>query len=310
MSEHNYNLLAEENQVLREENTVLSKELYELKFGLQTLTNDFEAYVELKDFKNAKMKADQVLEKYPNSVEASRIRVKLPVINEEILWQNIERRKLLSEIELYISTYPRGKYRSKVKAIRSEALAKMDLAAYEKAERSDRVEAYEGYLSSYPKGKYRYKARSKIQKIEAGYVTDAYNRAKSKNTSRSWEKFLADYPQHAERRSINEKIIRLKVDEIMADRRTGEMPSFQQTRRSYSSSSSVTIKNDTGYSLSVLYSGPVAKSISIPRGESRATALPSGNYKIAASANGLHYAGKENLSGEYSSTYYITTTTY
>jgi len=72
----------------------------------------------------------------------------------------------------------------------------------------------------------------------------------------------------------------------------------------------VTIENDTGYRLTVRYSGPSVKEIVIPRGSSETTSLSSGSYKIAASANGLHYAGRESLSGSYSSKYYISTSQY
>jgi len=88
------------------------------------------------------------------------------------------------------------------------------------------------------------------------------------------------------------------------------LPSFAQTNSGYSSTSSVTIKNDTGYELTVRYSGPSVTMISIPRGGSKTTSLSSGSYKIAASAGGLHYGGRESLSGNYSSSYYISTTRY
>lgn len=122
--------------------------------------------------------------------------------------------------------------------------------------------------------------------------------------------FLEDYPNYKDANAIRDKIIRLEVDEIMGNRNTGQMPTFNQNGYSISSASSVEITNNTGCSLTVRYSGVDVKMIEIPQGGTRRVTLSSGIYKVAASACGENYAGTENLSGSYSSTFYIETRRY
>jgi hypothetical protein len=50
--------------------------------------------------------------------------------------------------------------------------------------------------------------------------------------------------------------------------------------------------------------------ITIPEGSTRSVSLSSGNYRVAATACGHNYAGSENLTGDYTSTFYISTTRY
>lgn len=138
----------------------------------------------------------------------------------------------------------------------------------------------------------------------------AYDEAVNSNSSYAWKRFLEDYPDHPNKSSIKEKIIRLEVDEILGDRETGRMPSFDNYSTSYSSNSSVEITNNTGCNLTVRYSGVEAKMIEIPSGGTRTVYLSSGTYKIAASACGANYAGTESLHGSYGSTFYISRTRY
>ena len=95
------------------------------------------------------------------------------------------------------------------------------------------------------------------------------------------------------------------MDEILADRNTGQMPTFDRDSYSNSLSSNVSIKNNTGCDLIVRYSGSKVIKVEIPNGGTRSVSLPSGNYRVAASACSSNYGASENLSGDYSSTFYI-----
>lgn len=292
------------------ENQVLKAELEELKYGIPNLLADAKRLYDLNSFSEAKEKIDLLTQNHPNVIETVEAKKMLPSINEEILWQKIETEESLDLIEKYALSYPKGKYSSKVYSRKQEILNLIDKDAYENAKSRNSITAYKDYLEDYPKGKYRRKARDEISTIKRANQESAYANAKSRNSSSVWENFLEDYPNHPEKNNIKKKIISLKVDEIMGDRNTGQLPTFSQSSYGYSSSSSVTIENDTGHELTVRYSGPSVKMIVIPRGSSRTTSLSSGSYKIAASAGGLNYAGRERLSGSYSSTYYISTTRY
>lgn len=178
------------------------------------------------------------------------------------------------------------------------------------ASTSDDISYAESYISKYPYGKYVVKARLRLDDLKVLNIKKAYDEAQSENTSYGWKKFLEDYPNYDEAEAIRKKIIRLEVDEISGDSKTGQFPSFNQYSSSYSSNSSVEITNNTGCELTVRYSGPEAEIIAIPSGGTRKVSLVSGNYKIAASACGENYAGTEDLHGAYRSTFYITTTRY
>lgn len=181
---------------------------------------------------------------------------------------------------------------------------------WQKAFTSEEISNTEDYIVKYPKGKYIKNAVSRKSELKKLNMQKAYDDALSSNSSYAWKRFLDEYPDHPNKSSIKEKIIRLEVDEILGDRETGRMPSFDNYSTSYSSNSSVEITNNTGCNLTVRYSGVEAKMIEIPSGGTRTVYLSSGTYKIAASACGANYAGTESLNGSYGSTFYISRTRY
>lgn len=181
---------------------------------------------------------------------------------------------------------------------------------WQNASQSDDISVTEKYISQYPKGNYISKANARKEELKILNMQKAYDNAVSENSSYAWKSFLEDYPNHKNASAIRDKIIRLEVDEIMGNRNTGQMPTFNQYGYSSSSTSSVEITNNTGCSLIVRYSGVDVKMIEIPQGGTRRVNLSSGTYKVAASACGENYAGTENLSGSYNSTFYIETRRY
>lgn len=138
----------------------------------------------------------------------------------------------------------------------------------------------------------------------------SYDDALAVNTSEGWQKFIEDNPNYKNKEEINEKIIRAEVNEIANDRNTGEMPSAEKIGNTKSSKSRVIIENDTSCDLTIRYSGPDARRITIAPNAKGTVDLGSGNYTVAASACGYNYAGSENLSGNYSVVYYISNVRY
>lgn len=296
-----------------DENKKLKSEIHELKFGIPTLLSDAKKLNELGSFRDAREKIEILMQKYPNTKETAEAKKMLPSIEEELLWAKIKSSNILNSLDLiddYEDKYSKGKYSKKVYGLKITALSEKDKDAYENAKSINSISALNNYLDGFPNGKYRSAARKEIASLKKANEKAAYENAKKRNTSSSWTAFLEEYPKHWDKRNIEEKIITLKVDEIMGDRNTGKLPSFSRTTYGYSSSSSVAIKNDTGYDLTVRYSGPSVREIVIPEGSTKETSLKSGAYKIAASAGGLHYAGRESLSGSYTSKYYITRSRY
>lgn len=181
---------------------------------------------------------------------------------------------------------------------------------WQEASQSNDIGISEEYISQYPKGKYISSAITRIEELKILNMQQAYDNAEIDNSSYAWKRFLEDYPNHTNAIDISDKIIRLEVDEIMGNRNTGQMPRFNQYGYSSSSFSSVEITNNTGCSLIVRYSGVDVKMIEIPQGGTIRVNLSNGTYKVAASACGENYAGTDNLSGSYSSTFYIETRRY
>lgn len=172
---------------------------------------------------------------------------------------------------------------------------------------SDKVEMTEQYLSKYPSGRYIAQANLRLAELRAKAEGFEYEMASEKNSSSAWRHFLELYPNRDDEKSIRRKIIQLEVDEILAGEH-GTLPSSVPTSYGSSGQSSVEISNDTGYPLTIRYSGPDVQSIEIPVAGTRTVSLSSGNYRVAASANGLYYGGSEYLHGNYSSKFYISST--
>lgn len=137
-----------------------------------------------------------------------------------------------------------------------------------------------------------------------------YSDASKINSSEGWRKFLTDNPSYPNKEEINEKIIRAEVKEITNDKNTGEMPSAEKIGNSNSPESKVIIENDTSCELTIRYSGPDARRITIAPNSKGTVNLGSGNYTVAASACSYNYSGSEILSGNYSVVYYISSVRY
>lgn len=165
----------------------------------------------------------------------------------------------------------------------------------------------ESYLQNYPKGKHLASVKRKIEEFRMLKEDSEYESALLSNSSSAWKNFISNYPDRIDRRDIEKRIIDSEVSEIMGVATTGKLPTFVQTSYEFSSSSSVSVTNDTGCELTLRYSGADSRRVEIPAGATRTVSLSSGNYKIAASACGANYAGVESLNGSYSSKYYIST---
>jgi len=179
---------------------------------------------------------------------------------------------------------------------------------WDQASKSEDISFCANYIHYYPQGKYITNAIARKEDLQVLKLQKAFQEATVLNSSVGWKNFLDNYPDFEKAEQIRKTIIRLEVEEILGNNRTGQMPSFSQySNNSYTSISSVQITNNTGCELIVRYSGPDVEMIIIPVGATKTVNLLSGDYKIAASACGSNYAGSEGLHGTYGSTFYIST---
>ncbi|MDC2826203.1 hypothetical protein PHA51_09210 [Rodentibacter pneumotropicus] len=133
-----------------------------------------------------------------------------------------------------------------------------------------------------------------------------YEEALSKNNSKIWYKFLEQNPEYKGNRDIQDRITRIEVDEILGHKDTGALPQAERQSSQYSENSRVEIENRTGCLLTIRYVGNSVLKRNIVQGRSETLYLKSGYYKVAASACNKNYGTTENLSGDYSVSYYIT----
>jgi hypothetical protein len=88
---------------------------------------------------------------------------------------------------------------------------------------------------------------------------------------------------------------------------------MQQTQRAAPGSAvSIVMKNDTPYTLTVLYSGMTSQRLQIAKSATGTVRVEPGEYLVTARAdagNVIPFAGKQTLqSGSYSTSWYIRTT--
>jgi hypothetical protein len=172
---------------------------------------------------------------------------------------------------------------------------------------TDDSEVLGDFIESNRLPEYRRTAKDRIGELKAKEEADRYAEALAANDSETWKKFLRDYEDRKDRDEIEDRIIKTEVDEIFAGE-YGEIPSNVRTSQVNYVSSTIDIKNDTPYTLTILYSGPENKRIVIGSGMSKKSDLKSGSYKITASVSAArvsNYAGRELMQGDYESTFYI-----
>jgi len=285
------------------------------------------------------------LNKYPNGTYA-----KDAVLQQDKYdWESAKNARSITSIDLYLSNHPTGLYWQDAEKLRKEYVED-DL--WYNSDKDGTIPSYRKYLSAYPKGKYAAKAQQEINRIQAiesawteakkkntikayqlfvdeyhyfsykkeakrhiaAIEQDAWNKAKQKNTIAGYRKFIDAFPNSSYGQLAEEKIIDLEVAAVFAGDH-GQLPPMQKTSygRNYTSND-ISIKNDTPYTLTVLYSSPQSQLVVLRSGASTFINLSNGYYRIAANVNAANvtlYAGTENLAGgEYTSSFYISTSTH
>ena len=191
---------------------------------------------------------------------------------------------------------------------------------YNSANKAHTIDAWNKYIESVPSSRAR-DAAMQIDKIkkeaeQAKWNTEAraWKTASSGNTISLYETYLKKYPNGAHAATAKKKIIDIRVNNIYAGEH-GTLPTMDQTSYGYGSTSSITVTNDTGYTLTLLYSSTGhSREVILSKGQTKSFSLPNGTYRVAASVSAArvsNYVSTEKLTGGgYSSSYYIVTTRY
>lgn len=128
----------------------------------------------------------------------------------------------------------------------------------------------------------------------------AWERATSLDNIDGYVKYMAMYPNGEHRPQASTRLIDLEVEDALAHPHEN-LPGFERVEANDESpTSTIIIKNNTAYPLTVMYSGPDSKSVVISSGNTGTVTVENGRYKIAASVparNVRPYAGLEFLEG-------------
>ena len=128
----------------------------------------------------------------------------------------------------------------------------------------------------------------------------AWEKACEIDTKESYQRYMAMYPNGAHRPQASQKLVDIQVNDIFNSDHGG-LPNMKWVSEDEDSpTSTITIENNTGYPLTVMYSGEESKSIVISPGFTGTVTLPNGQYRIAASVPPAHirpFAGSETFRG-------------
>ncbi|WP_425884815.1 hypothetical protein ACPYIV_20185 [Parabacteroides sp. ASD2025] len=174
------------------------------------------------------------------------------------------------------------------------------------------IEKYESPIF-YGKYKEKYIGIAQVKMKSFEWITDenAWRTVKKAGDIFSFRRYLFLYPDGKHSNEANKIIIDLEVDNIFSGS-YGELPKMNREFNDQESSrTTITAENRTSYVLTLLYSGPESKRLTINPFRTQSITLVNGHYRIAASVNATNvspFAGSENLSGgNYSASYYIET---
>lgn len=234
---------------------------------------------------------------------------KIRTLIDENAWGSATRLHSIEAYNDYLKSNPEGKHRSQA----IENIAKINeektvLPIWNKTLQIGTYQAFAEFLRNYPKSSYAKQAQDNLDKIESA----EWEKATRTNTIRGYQTFKSKFPNSDYVEVAEKRIIDLEVDKIF-DGDYGMLPPLNKdSYGGYKSTNSVEIYNNTGYNLTIRYSGSESKKIVLYPKQRLTTTLPNGIYRITASVNAANvrnYAGNETLSGgNYSSEYYIITT--
>lgn len=149
---------------------------------------------------------------------------------------------------------------------------------------------------------------SKLVALEWNTDSKAWKQASSANTMSSYDKYLSLYPRGKYAKEAEKRIVDIGIAKTYSGEH-GSLPQMDRVRPGKGPKSQIRVNNDTGYTLTLLYSGTDSKRLVISPQGSETISLYNGAYKVAAfvsASNVRSYAGSEQLlGGEYSVSYYI-----
>ncbi|RYZ83580.1 MAG: hypothetical protein EOP04_19715, partial [Proteobacteria bacterium] len=195
-------------------------------------------------FQNNISSYERFAHRFPSSDYTDFAHDKIHVLRESEVWSRAKRTGQIEMFRDYVSAYPDGKHLDEAET----RISKLADAQWQKIDSSRSVSAINKFLAHYPETSMMHAAEQRIQELY-----NDWNWVREHDSLDHYQRFAARYPNHPERRWIEKRIIDLEVKEIAAGE-YGEMPRAQPVRYG-GSTAEVSIENQTGYELTVRYSG-------------------------------------------------------
>lgn len=215
----------------------------------------------------------------------------------------------LGYIKKFAETCHDSSYKNKAESRYSELVDSL----YSEANTLNTYDAWTAYQATVSSDDYR-DSQEKKDAADTKWATDnsAWQTASSLNNTAAYQKYLDLYPYGKHKSSAESKLIDLQVDATFAGEH-GYLPEMDKTSYGSGSTSTISVYNNTSYTLTLLYSGKESKKLVLSPNSRGSLRLKNGSYRIAASvsaSNVQRYAGSETLNGGgYEVEYYISTTT-
>jgi hypothetical protein len=272
----------------------LSEYISEAKNNYTSIKSETE-WNRIKDFNNVGV-FETYVKSFPNSVYKDMAAAKVQALNSNSPSSNL--------MALKASVSPSDNFRVQKNMSRqnepqkAEKPENKDVGAdkWFQANSLNTIEAYQDFLKEFPKHKFSPLAKKEL----ALFDEQTWMRAKSANTNEAYENYQKLFPTGRYFKEAKKKILDQEVETILA----GDYQSLPALNKSESLPGSklneITIKNITGFTLFIIYSGPVSEKIEVKDGSMYVVKLPNGQYNITATLSSDligSFVGKENLTG-------------
>lgn len=183
-----------------------------------------------------------------------------------------------------------------------EVIPKIEESAFETARSDPGTSLLESYIQQYPNGRFLNMAQQILEERD-------WELAIKKNRVADLQSFVTKYPNSAHVTEANELLIKYEVGEVFNGTHNSLPPLQKEYDALGNNDVSVhKVENLTSYTLTILYSGPEQRRLTIPAKETKRIWLKNGSYRIVASVdapNVTNCAGEEYLTGSYSTSYFI-----
>jgi hypothetical protein len=244
----------------------------------------------------------EFLERFDGTDHADTAKERLRKMREDGVWQKAATSGDYTDLRNYERIYSYdGKYLAEAKA----ALAKVADQQWLQLANSRSEPELQAFLAKFPETTNREAALTRIQQLH-----DDWDWVREQDKLEHYRAFASRFPQHAEAAWLEKRIIDLEVQAIAAGE-FGTIPNPEPVTIG-GTMAQLEVKNDTGYTLTLLYSGRESRRLVVPVGATGTLELAPGDYHVAASvaaANVTNYYGTQSLQGaHYGSSFYISQT--